>query len=98
MDGCVVACDDVTILAMSTSTSNQVLSLRQNAARGVVSVYETREFTKRIRVDHRRRGHRHRATRGGVEHPQGDLNRLPIEVRRQATTKDGAADRAPRRT
>ena len=91
---CVAGCDGLAVRDMRTSRSDhfEVLSLRHNAGLGLVDgLQQNLQFTKRVSVDHRRRGHRHDATRRGVEHPQRDLNRPRIEVRRQTTANDGAA-------
>jgi hypothetical protein len=70
-------------MCTSRSVQVEVLSLRQNAGFGPVDgLQQHLQLTKRVSVDHRRRRHRHHATRSRVEHPQGDLNRPRIEVRR----------------
>jgi hypothetical protein len=77
---------------MSTSRSDQfeVLSLLQKAARRVLvgCLQQKLQFTKCLSADHWRAGHRHDATCRGVEHPERDLNRPRIKVRRQATTNE----------
>jgi hypothetical protein len=82
------------VLGMSTSRIDpfEVLSMLRNAGRGLPGgLQEHREFAKRVRVHNGRRGHRHDAARRRVEHPERNLDRPRIQVRRQTTANDGLA-------
>ena len=88
---CVAGCDGLAVMDMSTSRSDhfEMLSLLRNAGLGIAGGrHDHLQFMKCVSADHRRRGHPHDATRRGIEHPQRNLNRPRIKVRRQATTNE----------